>query len=469
MQERAAAVGATGQWNEFASLAMRDHAELFSDPGPIVGARAPGRLDVMGGVVDYSGGTVLQATLGQATMAAAQERTDGMIHLRSLEARGQGLQQDVVIPVSALIRKGMVASFTDAHASLAASPASRWAAYAGGCLHVLAASGWLAPERVHGLSMLISSNVPIGSGVSSSAALEVSCMAALVSLLDIKMEGIELARLCQAVEHHIVGAPCGIMDQVTSAMGQQDSLLVLRCQPHDILGHTRIPRGWHFVGIDSGVKHAVAGRDYGRARAATHMGFEILRSITKCDWDGYLCNVSPDVWRPWHEAIPEHMTGAAFLEQYGPLSDPVSCIDPAESYHVRAAAEHSVAENNRVREFLALAQLAGDHADESIMVEAGHLMLTTHESFSHQLELGSKETDLLVELAMAHGPSEGIYGAKITGGGSGGTVAILCSDACSDDTIGRIRLAYRERTGIEPGTVGGSSPGAVSFGARIIK
>lgn len=457
------------QWEAFAAALHERHRGFFGGGSAIATARAPGRMDVLGGVADYSGGTVLEATLAEAAFAAVQRRPDPVLRLRSVGAADDGLREDLVLSTASLLGAGALPSYAEAREACRPDDAGRWAGYVAGCLYVLVAEGHVARADVSGLNLLVDSAVPVGAGVSSSAALEVATMTALSALLGLALHGIEIARLCQIVENRVVGAPCGIMDQVTASLGRADHLLVLKCQPHDVLGHQPLPRGWRLVGVDSHVRHSVGGPNYTRARVAAFMGLKVLQTLSRDDWGGYLCNVPADVWAPWRERIPETLLGARFREEYGDLPDPVTRVDPDETYLVRACAEHPILENDRVREFLALMQMAGDEPDEQVLGEAGQLMLAAHESYNHRLRLGSPETDLLVTLAMERGPERGIFGAKITGGGSGGTVAILCSGPEAHAAIAEVRDAYRARTGITPGLMTGSTPGAGVFGARVLE
>jgi len=452
------------QWAQFCGLARTSHGDLLDCEAPVYGARAPGRLDVMGGVGDYSGSVVLESTLALATFVAVQERADRQIRMRSI---GAGRTRDAVIPLEWLLSEGRLASPDEVNGALTASRERRWSAYVAGCLYMLAAEGFTDLTRGHGMNILVQSNVPIGAGVSSSAALEVSVMTALTGLFGIQMDGMEIARLCQAVENRVVCAPCGIMDQVTCALGREDALLALKCQPHDVLGYEAVPPGWRFVGIDSGVKHSVGGRAYAKARIGAFMGYAIARQLTGDAWDGYLCNLDVDSWNAICGEIPEELTGEEFTRRFGPLGDPVSRVIPEETYRVRACTEHPILENARVREFLTLMELAQADSDKELMVEAGRLMVEAHRSYSERVDLGSAETDLLVELAMREGPANGVYGAKITGGGSGGTVAILCGPD-SDAVIDRIRSEYGRCTNTNPLLMKGSSAGAAEFGVRRI-
>src|SRR5207247_773734 len=100
----------------------------------------------------------------------------------------------------------------------------------------------------------------------------------------------------QLVENQLAGAPCGIMDQVTSTLGREGHLLVLSCQPFEVVAHIAVPRAWRFVAIDSGVRHSVGGAAYARARVAAFMGLKILQT-TGSSFGGYLCNISAEEWR----------------------------------------------------------------------------------------------------------------------------------------------------------------------------
>jgi galactokinase len=456
------------QWRHFEALVRERGTQVFDGAGPVIAARAPGRLDAMGGVADYSGGTVLELTLGEATFVAVQRRIDRRLRLRSSGVAVDGLAETVEVSLDSLIGHGLVVTYDRAHEALCSTRATAWAGYVVGCLYVLAASGWVDPDELSGLNVYVRGGVPLGAGVSSSAALEVATMTALCSLLDVQMDGLEVARLCQIVENRVVGAPCGIMDQVTSALGQERSLVVLKCQPHEVLGHQPLPKHWRIVGIDSRVKHSVGGRNYTRARVGAFMGLKVLQAVSGKDWGGYLCNLKPEDWATFARRVPETLTGREFSDRYGDLPDPVTRVDSDETYRVRACAEHPILENQRVREFVALMGLARDGDDDQITWEVGQLMLEAHHSYTERIELGSDETDLLVDLAMEQGREHGLFGAKITGGGSGGTVAVLCKRAESDAAISEVCRAYFARTGIEPGLVGGSSPGAMVSGARVL-
>jgi L-arabinokinase len=450
---------------------------LFEPEAPIVVARAPGRLDVMGGIADYSGSLVLQWPIREATLVAAQAVPEPGLKLVSLPARGG--HETRCLELDAVTAGRLLAgTYAQARIWFASEPARHWAAYVVGVLLVLHRERDLQLDC--GLRILIESHVPEGKGVSSSAALEVATLQAVGGLLGSDLDGATLARLCQMAENLVVGAPCGIMDQMTSALGQADALLALLCQPAEVRGFAPLPPTIAFWGIDSGIRHAVSGSDYTSVRAGAFMGYRMIAEmaglraiapsvdegvrITDPRWRGFLANVSPgDFEREFAAKLPETMRGDEFLARYGGTTDTVTQIDPRRLYAVRNPTAHPIHEHARVCRFADL--LAGE-LNEAALREMGKLMYGSHASYS-ACGLGSDGTDLLVDLVREAGLSSGLFGAKITGGGSGGTVAILGrSDAGS--AVATIAERYGARIGRQPYIFSGSSQGACHFGVRRI-
>ena len=435
---------------------------LFDRDGEIIVARAPGRLDLMGGIADYSGSLVLQWPLREATLAAAQRDLERRITVVSPGAEGSGRNPVFSMPLSDFEEAGEPVSYEYAREYFNRDPESRWAAYVAGAFLVLMRERGV--RFTEGARLLVSSEVPEGKGVSSSAAVEVAAMQALCAAFGISLSPRDLALLCQTVENRVAGAPCGVMDQMASACGEEGALLALLCQPAELKGTVALPAEWAVWGLDSGVRHSVSGADYGSVRAAAFMGFEILRRKAGRDWGGYLANVSPsELMQHFMDDLPEEMEGAEFLARYGGVSDPISQISPDRRYGVRAATAHPVHEHFRVRAFAEL--LRGD-ATEAKALLLGELMCQSHASYS-ACGLGSAGTDRLVELVREAGPGRGLYGAKITGGGSGGTVAVL-GRADADEAVAEGARRYAAETGHAPYVFTGSSPGAAAFGTMKI-
>ncbi|KAG5225055.1 L-arabinokinase [Salix suchowensis] len=241
--------------------------------------------------------------------------------------------------------------------------------------------------------MLVSSAVPEGKGVSSSASVEVASMSAIAAAHGLSISPRDIALLCQKVENHIVGAPCGVMDQMTSACGEANKLLAMVCQPAEVIGLVEIPSHIRFWGIDSGIRHSVGGADYGSVRIGAFMGRKMIKSIASSTLSrslpsanglildeleddsvnlikaeaslDYLCNLSPHRYEALYaKMLPESILGETFLEKYIDHSDAVTVIDEKRTYVVRAPAKHPIYENFRVKAFKAL--LTSTSSDEQL-------------------------------------------------------------------------------------------------------
>jgi galactokinase len=483
------------RFREIASRKINDG--FFDRSRPVIVTRAPGRLDLMGGIADYSGSLVLQYPIREATFAAAQLSNDRTIRIESV-ADAESLRTFAFeVGLDELLPGGKLGGIAEARQYFAGDADGRWAAYAVGAFVILAEA--LHTRFDSGVRVLIHSDVPLGKGVSSSAALEVSVMKAVVELNGIgglsdriaesagkrpvatapgsDMSCRDLALLCQRVENEIVGAPCGVMDQMVSACGSENELVEILCQPAELLGTLALPEEVEIWGIDSGIRHSVTGADYGTVRTAASMGYRIIAeiagfsvqnagpghvTISDAKWNGYLANIDPEMFRDTFAAeLPESVSGREFIAAFYGVSDPFASIDPESIYPVRAATAHPVFENARVRRFAQL--LRGSSPD---LAALGSLMYGSHESYS-ACGLGSDGTDLLVDLVKIAGPPSRLFGAKITGGGSGGTVAVLGLRG-GGDAIDAIAKTYGELTGRRTQIFSGSSPGAYRFGREIL-
>jgi L-arabinokinase len=459
--------------------AVPEARQLFDRGAELIVARAPGRLDVMGGIADYSGSLVLELPIREATFVALQRDASRRLRIVSLlddSAPALAFEMSLDEFESA----GRPVAYRVARARFEREPAAHWAAYVAGAFLVLMRER--AVSFRDGAHLLIASRVPQGKGVSSSAALEVAVMQAVAAAFDISISARETALLCQMVENLVAGAPCGVMDQMTAVCGETDRLLALLCQPAELRGTVAIPDGVAFWGLDSGMRHAVTGADYGSVRVGAFIGYRIIAELAGLrvratrpgelvqiddpSWEGYLANLTPSEFEQVYAVhLPERIGGAEFLSRYQGTTDAVTRVDPERSYAVRVPAAHAVYEHHRVRLF---AELLSGAASEQRLELLGELMYQSHASYS-ACGLGSAATDRLVELVRQAGPSEGLYGAKITGGGSGGTVAVLSRREASD-SVKRVAERYAKETGYRPHIFSGSSPGSAAFGfLRLIR
>lgn len=429
----------------------------------------------MGGIADYSGATVLELPLACSASAILQGLDAPRIEIASLRDSGVSRFALEMEALTGALRdpRALAAWFED-------RPSDHWAAYIVGLVQrcLADAPAAAAADGRGGFRLLVDSSVPEGKGISSSAALETACMTVIAEHCGVAMSAERMAAACQWVENHVAGAPCGVMDQMTSACGRADRLLRLRCQPAVVEGHLEIPRGYVFVGIDSGLRHAVTGSDYATVRAGAFMGYRMIAEaaglvaemedgvarIDDARWGGYLANLTPAELAGFEGTLPEAMPGAAFLARYGGTTDAVTRVRPDGVYPVRQATRHPVHEQARVERFAEL--LGALQGDPDAAVEMGELMYAAHDSYG-ACGLGSEGTDRLVALAREQGAARGVFGAKITGGGSGGTVAILArADALP--LVREIATRYSAESGRDAVLFTGSSPGAGETGCLAI-
>jgi galactokinase len=427
--------------------------QLFERGAPLTVSRAPGRLDVMGGIADYSGSLMLERPIAEATWAAVQRLDRPVLEVVSL-ARPPG-----AIALQTLAPAGAPVSYAEAQRMFAKSD-HQWAAYIVGVFVVLARERGMSLSS--GARVVIASQVPEGKGVSSSAAVETATMYATASAFGMSLEARDVALLCQTAENRVAGAPCGVMDQMTCVCGDEHALLALLCQPAELRPPVPIPDDIELWGLDSGERHAVGGSDYGAVRAGAFMGLRILSEHMSVP-TSYLANVSPEEFeQSLVRHLPPEMSGDEFLDRYGRTADTVTTVERGRRYQVRAPTAHPIYERRRAETFRGLLLDSGVDARRQL----GELMYESHASYGH-CGLGSTGTDRLVALVRAQGPDAGLYGARITGGGSGGTVAVVGRRGAAH-AITRIVDAYEQQTGYRPHVFAGSSPGVMAFGARSI-
>ena len=364
---------------------------------------------------------------------------------------------DVVVPLSPL-REANAAGQLDQLSLpgianfLRSKNVPHWAFYVYGSLASFAkVTGWLPPVNAR-LSLAVTSDVPTAQGVSSSASVEVATMRSLAALSGIDVPQLRIAHAAQAAENYVVGAPCGLMDQLASACGAPGRVLPILCRPDVLFEPVPLPPGVALVGWPSGVKHNVGASPYMVARTASFMGKKIAETVLGRKL-AYTAEITPyELATRVAPALPEAMTGAAFVAAHGTLDDALSRIDSELLYPIRAALSFPVEENFRCALAQSLLEAAGTLPRGSPQVatmleQVGELMRLTHAGYT-AMGLGCHETDEIVARLTAAGPSAGVYGARVSGGGSGGTVVVLCTEAA----LPTVESFARELTFGEPFT-----------------
>lgn len=450
--------------------------KFFRPSETIYISRAPGRLDLMGGNDDYTGGLVFETTIREATRVAVQRREDTRVRLLNPAVRDLGWSDLVEFSLADLDKP-----LDEIRAWVNADAARQWTAYVLGAFYLLRQK--FPAQITRGVSLFLESDVPLGKGVSSSAALEVAPMKAVAHAFGIHVEGPQLALWCQWVENAIAQSASGVMDQITVVLGDADHFVPLLCQPCEPEPLVRLPEGLRIWGIDSGVQHAVSGIEYEAARAATFMGYRMLCDWenlpltydesgalprwTEPRWNGYLANLTPSLYRARYDArLPEQTRGAEFSAKYPVHIDPFTPVRPDVVFPVRACVRYAVEENERVRLFVELLTNRRAALTPRTVTLLGELMYQAHQGYT-ECGLGSAATDSIVNLVRAEGAASGLYGAKITGGGAGGTVAVLGTPE-GEGAFQRVVAHFREQSGRAPYIFQGSSPGADHFGVLAL-
>jgi len=458
--------------SEFERLLQKPNSDAsglasFFTAGEIWITRVPARLDVMGGIADYSGANVCEAVLGRGVLMGLQSRTDRTLRIRTMQAGIKALPIETRVPLDYFKSGDGLAAYSEIRALCQANPLANWASYIVGSIFTL-----LKEEPVklpYGFNLLLLSAVPMNVGIGSSAAVEIGTLTSLNAYLGLKLAPPRIARLGQMSENHVVGAPCGIMDQTAITSGRQGCLTHILCRPGEVMGEVQIPPGTAFAGINSMVRHSVAGSPYSDTRIGAFMGKKIINDLRAKTGRGaldYLTEISVGQFRSEYAGeLPEELVGSRFLEKHKTHDDPVTKIQPDATYCVAGPTRHPVEENERVLKFMDALRAAGA-GDKKALITAGECMYGAHDSYRNNCHLSTDEVDFLVEAVRQRGPKQGLFGAKITGGGTGGTVAVFGKTEALKKHIPEIATEYSRRIGVMPDIFEGTSPGAIEFGAR---
>lgn len=303
---------------------------------------------MMGGVADYSGSMVLEIATHKTTTAIATLTSSGSNDEVKMTADGFGTVNVTLKPLRDAVAAGTYKDLDlkSIRAFLQSINVPGWVFYVYGSLAVFVReTGWL-PATTEGLEFSTSSTVPAAQGVSSSASIEVATIRSLISLTGIEITALKTAHIAQAAENYVVSAPCGLMDQLASALGSPGKVLPILCRPDQCRALAPLPPTVAVVGWPSGVKHSVAASPYLTARTATFMGRRIVEELLGRKVQ-HIAELSPSVLYSVIDKVPESMTGAEFTAKYGSVDDNLSVIIPDTVYAVRSSAKFPVEESFR--------------------------------------------------------------------------------------------------------------------------
>ena len=346
--------------------------------------RAPGRVNLIGEHTDYNDGFVLPVAIERETIVAASARNDRRVRIFSVN---ENEFAEFDLDVHGAKRRGI------------------WLDYVEGTARALERHGL----KLRGADLAVESSVPVGAGLSSSAAFEISVGLALCSIADSAIDRVTLALAGQEAEHIYVGANVGIMDQFISALGKKNHALLIDCRA---LTAENVPidtTDTVIVICDSKVKHALASSEYNTRRAECERGVEILKTVLPDILA--LRDVDSNQFKQFKNLLPET---------------------------IMRRCRHIISENERTL-------AAAKNLQHGELAEMGRLMYQSHESMRDDYEISCRELDILVEIAAN---CEGVLGARMTGGGFGGCTVNLVKRAALDEFCAAITEKYKTATGL---------------------
>ena len=345
---------------------------------------APGRVNIIGEHTDYNGGFVFPMGIERYTILAADNAADTSSD--KVSVRCMRFNETSNIKLSSIVR---------------GEP--KWSNYIRGVILGYQQKGISVPP----LDVMMNSSVPLGGGLSSSAALEVATGTLIEAATDKHISLKDKALIGQQAEHVFAGVPCGIMDQFISAMARKDSIMLLDCRSYETHWTTISDQSVAFLIINSNVKHQLASGEYGKRR-------------TECEQAAKILNVE--------------LLRDATIEMLESAKSKMNNI-----YYRRA--KHVITENKRTIE-------AAAALEKSQLEEAGCLMFESHQSLKNDFEVSCSELDCIVNIAKKIGTDGGVYGCRMTGGGFGGCAIALVKTNFIPQITETIEKEYKTKTGL---------------------
>jgi galactokinase len=367
---------------------VRNFADVYTGQRPGFISRACGRVELIGGHTDYNEGFIIAAAIDNSCWVAASKRDNNKICLYSEMVREKHEFELV--------------------SDLKPADGCQWANYGRGVAALLLQEGL----TLKGANLYIASEVPLGAGLSSSAALEVSLAKAMIHISQpkCKIEPKRLAQICQKAENIYANSPCGIMDQTVSLMGERDHAVFLDCRDLSIKSLPFDSGDCSIMVFNSMVQHEVGGGEYGKRRqkceeacAVINKKYPQVRALRDAD-------------EPMLNSVKDQLDSVAF-----------------------SRASHVIGENDRVL-------AAAEALSQNDVTEFGDLMSKSHCSARDLYEISCEQTDFLAEQIWQ---CDGAYGARIMGGGFGGSVVALARPDVAEKIKQKVHEAYKDKFDID--------------------
>jgi L-arabinokinase len=448
---------------------LRKFEGAFRESLPLFVVDSPGRLDVFGGICEYSGGLMLSTPLQEKATVVVQARADQRIVVSCQDEEGPGVESGnrLEIPLgkfspvchdepymrparSALAElERMIQSGGDEE--LCETHLARF---------VMATMLALLESRLlsdlnGGVTVGVSTSLPSSSCAGAEEAVCLSTIRAMSALHHRDWSESEILQCAHLAVRFGHGVDClGNGALLGCWFGETETLVQYRCTPQVLLSPVAIPSSVTLMGIDCGVREPDACVTYEEARVSAMMGRLVVEKILAYSgdldgWGGMLSHVTvSDYVAKYRHRLPTKIIGSDFLERVGEHGDELTTIQPNVCYKIRSRTEHHIYENDRAHQFSRRLSRAGRNDDRQPLVKAGELMYGSHWSYSQRCGLGCVASDRLVRQVRSQGVEKGIYGAKVSGGGSGGTVVVLMDDSdVAQRAVRDAAAAYEEETG----------------------
>ncbi len=455
---------------EVAALFERASVPLTKEPttAPLrCMARAPGRLDVIGGLAEYTGALVLGTPLSDGVTVTVQRRADGRVSIYGLSAFSELGGDSFVFDLASM--EGGSASFVDT------LPEVPWVRAAAGAIRAMLATGKIEGNEA-GLTLAVEGSMPPLVDVGMTASVAVAVVMAATQVWDLKFDPAECVQLALRADNDAVGYACGIGAAACALHAVPGCLTQVYCHDTTIRDLLPLPENITILGVDTGFKFDDAKEKYERARAATFMGRRLIDRIVEAvdgfpfRWTGSLSQIPvSDYVGHLRDRFPTKIKGVDFLDRIGETSDPLTHIEPDRTYKIRSRTEHHIYEADRTHQFAERIGHFSRTGERKSLVDAGQLMYASHWSYGQRCGLGSVETDRLVTLLRNRGVEAGIYGARVSAQGSGGVVVVMLeSGAKARETLASVISEYEADMSRTARVYDGTSSGALAFGVHTL-
>lgn len=446
--------------------------------GKVGVGRAPARLDLMGGSSAHHGCLTLSATLDRYACVAVRAREDGKVLLRHVGDVSRNGHAAFECDQSAL-QNGQHATATDnidcedIPVILTVLRAMREEPWAAGCAGGFSLAFGMTLDGIAG---------DAGRAAAVAVATIVACAASMQRTLTEKEIFSTVQRMRARAEAQRTANAASpycdafsINDALLAAVGEPRAIFQVRSDPPAPAGMLTLPPELAVAGIDCGDVAPGLAEKWAQATTSSRMGAALIERINRMErrageGHGYLSRVSVnDFVERFRDRLPRRVKGADFLQGFPDAAAFAGDIDPDTLYKVRSRTEHHVYEHDRALKFSQLLSRAFRTGDDSMLTDAGALMNATHWSYGQRCALGSVATDTLVKLLAQHGKSAGVYGAKISGRGCGGLVAVLLrNDETAYTAVNAAVEDYHAQTGHRCTVMHSYHPGALITGAHLV-